>query len=190
MICLGPAFGKKKFQPRWACAGGLNRRGKQSKTGQSPPQAWRGFWGGASWMRDATLTAYVLLTLLLLWAAADRWAPYHGQAAACRLGYVYDGDTVELFCGVEKLTARLQGFDTPETKEPKCEAERALGKRATLRLRDLVATGEVAVYRHGYDKYGRVLITLTVAGRDVGDVLITEGLAHDYHGGARGGWCG
>lgn len=140
--------------------------------------------------RDPTLWAYVLLTLLVLWAAADRWAPYRGAEAACRVGYVYDGDTIEMLCGTEKLTARLQGFDTPETKAPQCPEELAQGKRATGRLRGLVKSGEVAIYRLGFDKYGRALITLTVDGRDVGEVLIAEGLAHDYHGGSRGGWCG
>lgn len=139
--------------------------------------------------RDSSLWAYVLLTLLILWAVADRFAPYHGRPADCRVGYVYDGDTVELLCGGEKLTARLQGFDTPETKAPKCAAELALGKRATERLRQLVATGGVQIYRHGVDKYGRTLITLTIRGAEVGAVMIAEGLAHDYHGGARGGWC-
>ncbi len=139
--------------------------------------------------RDPTLWAYILLTLLVLWAVADRFAPYRGQVADCRLGYVYDGDTVEMLCGAEKLTARLVGFDTPETKDPQCPEELALGKRATDRLRVLVRSGPVELYRLGHDKYGRDLVTLTVAGQDVGNVLVAEGLAHAYHGGARGGWC-
>lgn len=139
--------------------------------------------------RDPTLAAYILLTLLVFWTVADRYAPYRGQTADCRLGYVYDGDTVEMICGLEKLTARLVGFDTPEVKDPKCHAEAALGKRATERLRALVKSGPVEMYRLGHDKYGRELVTLTVAGRDVGEVLVAEGLAHAYHGGSRGGWC-
>lgn len=139
--------------------------------------------------RDPTLWAYILLTLLVLWAAADCYAPYRGQIADCRLGYVYDGDTVEMFCGGQKLTARLVGFDTPETKEPKCPEELALGKRATERLRVLVKSGPVQIYRLGHDKYGRDLVTLTIAGRDVADTLIAEGLAHAYHHGSRSGWC-
>jgi micrococcal nuclease len=139
--------------------------------------------------RDSTLAAYVLLTLLLMWSVADRFAPHYGTAADCRLGYVYDGDTVEIICGAEKRTARLVGFDTPETKEPDCAAERALGEKATLRLRALVKSGQVRLYLQGHDKYGRDLARLTVAGRDVGDILVGEGLAHAYHGGQRGGWC-
>lgn len=139
--------------------------------------------------RDLTLAAYVLLTLLVLWAVADRLAPYHGTPAACTIGYVYDGDTVELICGATRSTARLVGFDTPETKEPRCPAEAALGRRATERLRDLLRGGQVGIFRQGHDKYGRDLIVVTVAGRDVGDLLVAEGLAHAYHGGSRGGWC-
>ena len=100
---------------------------------------------------DTTLAAYVLLTLLLFWAVADRWAPHYGQASDCRLGYVYDGDTVEILCGADKRTARLVGFDTPETREPRCAAEAALGKRATERLRELVKSGPVTIHAQGHD---------------------------------------
>ena len=139
--------------------------------------------------RDPTLIAYILLTLLGLWAAADRFAPFRGTPADCRLGHVHDGDTVELLCGLEKRTARLQGFDTPETNDPRCPEEAALGAKATDRLRALVRQGEVRVFPLGQDRYGRDLVALTVAGRDVGAVLIAEGLARDYRGGRRGGWC-
>lgn len=139
--------------------------------------------------RDPALIAYVLLTLLVLWALADRLAPYHGRAAACSIGYVYDGDTVELICGASRSTARLVGFDTPETKEPRCPAEAALGRKATERLRALLRSGDLQVFAKGHDKFGRELITVTLDGRNIGDLLVAEGLAHAYHGGSRGGWC-
>lgn len=139
--------------------------------------------------RGPTLIAYVLLTLLGLWAVADRLAPDRGAVSGCLLGTVYDGDTVELLCGPENRRARLQGFDTPETRRPRCAAEAALGKRATARLRTLVKAGRVEIFPLGRDRYGRDLVRLTVEGRDVGEVLIAEGLARAYRGGARGGWC-
>lgn len=139
--------------------------------------------------RDATLLAYILLTVLGLWTFAEQAAPFRGPASDCRLGYVYDGDTVELHCGAQRRTGRLQGVDTPETKTPRCPAESALGQRATARLRALVKSGEVRIYLLGHDRYGRDLVRLTVAGRDAGAVLIAEGLARPYHGGARAGWC-
>lgn len=139
---------------------------------------------------SANLTAYILLTVLVLWAVADRFAPYHGQAeAGCMVGYVYDGDTVELLCDGQSLTARLQGFDAPETKSPKCASEAAWGQRATLRLRQLVQQPGVKVFRNGFDKYGRVLIVLTINGQDAAQIMVGQGLAVAYHGAARRNWC-
>lgn len=122
------------------------------------------------------------------------WLAVQGGAAApkradCRVGYVYDGDTVELICGAREYAARVVGLDTPETKEPRCVAEAEAGKRATLRLRALVAEGPVRLRRQGFDRYGRPLIRLWTGGRDVAQVLIGEGLAMRYRGGARPDWC-
>lgn len=140
--------------------------------------------------RSANLTAYILLTLLVLWSAADHFAPYHGVASAgCRIGFVYDGDTLELLCDGQSLTARLQGFDAPETRSPKCAAEAAWGHRATQRLRALVKRPGVQVFRDGYDKYRRALVVLTIDGRDVASIMVAEGLAVAYHGEARRNWC-
>lgn len=139
---------------------------------------------------SADLTAYIALTVLTLWSIADRYAPYYGAKAACAVGYVYDGDTVEMRCGISKHTARLVGYDAPETKSPKCPKELAWGNRATLRLRALLKSPDVVIYQQGFDKYGRDLVVVTVAGRDVADVMISEGLAVDYHGEKRRDWCG
>ena len=108
----------------------------------------------------------------------------------CRVAYIYDGDTIAMSCnGRPEVTARLQGFDTAETKEPGCDEELAHGSLATDRLRQLVKSGEVAIRRLGRDKYNRPLIRLTVDGEDVADTLIREGLAVAYSGGARIDWC-
>jgi len=134
-----------------------------------------------------------LLTCALMVALIEfaKWyAPYHDLTeAGCKLGYVYDGDTVELICDGESRTARIKGFDTPETRDPGCAAEAALGKAATERLRVLVNGGTVTLESHGRDKYGRVLTTLKVAGHDVGDTLVAEGLAVPYRDAARINWC-
>jgi endonuclease YncB( thermonuclease family) len=101
---------------------------------------------------------------------------------------VVDGDTVKAPYGV---TYRLLGFDAPETHFAKCDAERELGFAAKQRLEELLATSEVKVIESGKrDKYGRTLAQLTANGRDVGDILIGEGLARPYHGERRKSWCG
>ncbi len=139
---------------------------------------------------DIHLIIYCALTLLAMYSIAERFAPVDDlTAAGCRVGYVYDGDTIELICGSQKDTARLVGFDTPETKEPGCDAELALGKQATARLRVLVKAGDVVMIREGHDKYGRVLVTMRTGGRDVADMMVAEGLATYYRGGSRVDWC-
>jgi len=142
-----------------------------------------------------TLLVYICLTVFGLYAAAERIAPYHGLSeAGCRIGFVYDGDTVELLCGTSTQTARLVGFDTPETAPPRCEAERALGLRAKLRLGDLVARaqtrpGALRLDDRGRDRYDRRLVLMLIDGRDVAGIMVAEGLAVPYDGGARVDWC-
>ena len=87
---------------------------------------------------------------------------------------------------------RLMGFDAPETFQAKCDAELGLGKRAAERLKELLASGEDRIVESGkIDRYGRTLAHVTVNGRDVGGVLIGEGLARAYDGRTRReSWCG
>ena len=117
------------------------------------------------------------------------WERQMGTPGDCKVSYVYDGDTVALKCGLKEHTARVQGLDAPETKDPGCAEEAALGKRATERLRHLIRQGDVTYSALGYDKYGRQLIRLSVRGRDVAGTLVSEGLAERYAGGARINWC-
>jgi endonuclease YncB( thermonuclease family) len=114
---------------------------------------------------------------------------------------VVDGDTIT----VRRQQYRLVGFDAPETITAKCQRERDLGARATSRLRQLVAQGGLRLQRvacacppgteGSYScNYGRWCGALTVAGRDVGPILIGEGLARPYVCGRtscppRQGWC-
>ncbi len=135
------------------------------------------------------LWAYVLLTVLVLWSLADQIAPYDGVEAVCTIGYVYDGDTIEMMCDGQKLTARLLGFDAPETKTPRCAAEAEWGHRATLRLRALVQHPEIRLFRQGFDKYGRDLVVMRIGSQNLADIMISEGLAVAYSGGKRRDWC-
>ncbi len=98
---------------------------------------------------------------------------------------VTDGDTIRMSDGTP---VRLVGFNTPEKFEPQCDREAALGNRATERLRELVSSGKATVSKvacsckpgtEGTDRcnHGRSCGILRVDGRDVGQALISEGLA-------------
>ncbi|MFW5641616.1 MAG: thermonuclease family protein [Roseicyclus sp.] len=113
------------------------------------------------------------------------------SVAACRVTSVVDGDTVDMTCAATgPFRARLTGFDTPETFRPGCAAEARAARQATQRLRALVAQAQTVDARlGGTDRFGRRLVGLSLDGRDVGAVLIAEGLAVPYRGGRRIDWC-
>ncbi|MBM1222763.1 MULTISPECIES: thermonuclease family protein [Rhodobacterales] len=101
--------------------------------------------------------------------------------------YVIDGDTIDL--GGERF--RLVGLDTPETYDPQCAYEKALGDEATRRLRELIGSGELVelIVLPGRDRNDRGLARLYIGRADVAGILIGEGLAREYNGGRRQGWC-
>lgn len=131
----------------------------------------------------------VFLTLAGLVACADMRAPYLGVETGCSAGYVYDGDTIEMLCHGRKTTARLVGFDAPETKSPRCAAEAEWGHRATLRLRELAKQPQIELFQQGFDKYSRDLVVMRVGGVDVAEIMIDEALGVAYAGGKRRNWC-
>ena len=115
---------------------------------------------------------------------------------------VIDGDTIRIGTTVY----RLVGFDTPESgRNARCEREQKLAGDATRRLRQLVTEGDLSFTRvpcacqPGTEgtkacNYGRLCGTLKAGGRDVGTILIGEGLARSYVCSGtrcppRAGWC-
>jgi endonuclease YncB( thermonuclease family) len=118
---------------------------------------------------------------------------------------VIDGDTIRIHH--QRPDVRLVGFNAPETRGARCEAEAELGARATRRLRDLVRAGNLdfqfvpCACRPGTEgtracNYGRRCGTLKAGGRDVGAILIAEGLAAPFQCGPTrcprtpSPWCG
>lgn len=99
---------------------------------------------------------------------------------------VFDGDTIWL----QGVNLRLESFDTPEPHNDICggEREKALAHQASARLLDLLNNNAFNVEMHGKDRYDRTLATIRIGGRNVGDILISEGLARSWPNG-REFWC-
>jgi len=171
--------------------------------------------GRAHRRRKRTSVGELLLTAVIMGALAGAGAAWHGQpepapAAAparptatptgepavrahfglCHTGggrnCVVDGDTIWL----NGRNIRIADIDAPETHEYDCGQEKALGDRATRRLRQLVNSGPVTLgaIDRDEDSYGRKLRLVYVNGTGVGDTLVSEGLARYYEGGRRS-WC-
>jgi len=112
---------------------------------------------------------------------------------------VIDGDTFGIGCDargkncVEKI--RLKDVDTPETHDPKCGPEYQAGLKAKARFASLLR-GSVRIERLGPDPHRRTLARVYVAGGEVGEIMIREGVALPWRPGGRAKaeriahWCG
>lgn len=104
---------------------------------------------------------------------------------------VVDGDTYEVLIDGKTQRARLENADAPETGDrARCPEEREVGERATVWVREQIANHRVEVHSLGrLDKYKRLLVRVTVDGRDLGELLVVQGLGRFYRGERRMTWC-
>jgi endonuclease YncB( thermonuclease family) len=124
---------------------------------------------------------YLVFTCLLMFSGPILAAPIDSGEIR-----IVDGDTIRVYH--KHPNVRLVGFNAPETRRAACEAEGEQGAKATRRLRDLVRDGSLdfefiacscPTGTEGTPacNYGRRCGTLKAYGRDVGEILISEGLA-------------
>ncbi|TCA08600.1 thermonuclease family protein [Rhizobium leguminosarum bv. viciae] len=145
-------------------------------------------------IRDMMIVAVIALAGLLYSLFEMGKAAFEGASqlspiasvSANQAFTITDGDTVHVTG--EGAGTRLVGFNTPEKFSPQCEYERQLGERASARLLELVAQGSARLTKvacacapgtegTGKCNHGRSCGVLKVDGRDVGQILIAEGLA-------------
>jgi endonuclease YncB( thermonuclease family) len=135
-------------------------------------------------LRHPTGSIFLRKLALVLFIALSR--PVSAEPIDSADTRVIDGDTIRVYH--KQPNVRLVGFNAPETRRAACQAERELGAKATRRLRDLVRAGNLDfVYvacscPHGTEgtfacNYGRDCGTLKSNDRDVGAILVEEGLA-------------
>lgn len=100
---------------------------------------------------------------------------------------VWDGDSIRLGMGQQSEAVRIFNIDAPEM-EGRCIRETDLARQAKIRLAEILQGRRVEILRQGTDRYGRTLAAIRVEGRDVGDILVDEGLARTWAG-RREPWC-
>lgn len=92
------------------------------------------------------------------------------------LARVSDGDSFHL----GDARVRLLGLDAPELAQ-QCQASDQkkwpCGRRARDRMASLLNSGPVACQPQGHDRYGRLLAHCQIDGRDLGAIMVSEGLA-------------
>ncbi len=148
-------------------------------------------WRRAAGLRLARLAVFAPVAVIILLRLAELVSAYATPTTGCRVTRVIDGDTVGLSCpGRSENRGRLVGFDTPEIFSPGCASEWRRGMVATAYLRSLIwSAGRIETRSKGVDRYGRLLIVLSLDGKDVAGPMVSSGHARVYHGGVRSGWC-
>lgn len=143
---------------------------------------------GGAWMVAAVLGGVVAVTATVATGAtvSDPLSVYWS-----------DGDSGRLSDGTR---FRLHGVDAPETGGvgafggADCEAERAIGFEAKAVAVEMSREAEILVSKtYGADRYGRLVVDLSVNGEDMGDALVEAGALRDwdYDGGEKKpDWCG
>src|ERR1700747_3268603 len=127
-----------------------------------------------------TSTAIAVLAALIL-------APASAAAAdnLARQASVIDGDTLE----IHGTRIRLWGIDAPESSQL-CRGEDSLqyrcGAKAANDLDAFIAGRPVSCTPISLDQYGRTVATCSVDGADLGQWLVSNGLALDWPNYSRG----
>ena len=91
---------------------------------------------------------------------------------------VIDGDTIE----VSGQKVRLHGVDAPESRQTcqKGGVEWLCGQEASKAMRTIVGRSEVACEAIDTDRYGRIVGRCVADGHDIGEALVSQGLALAY----------
>lgn len=110
--------------------------------------------------------------------------------------YTIDGDSL-LFEALwspladnKTIIVRLDAVDSPEL-HAKCQEERVRALKAKEYVSNLLSKAKkIQVVPLGWDKFGgRLLGRVYADDVDVNDKLLREGLAREYHGEKKQGWC-
>jgi endonuclease YncB( thermonuclease family) len=160
----------------------------------------------SSYFRGGVFVIATLLSILAIWAflafsnggttTADAQVRVTSAPRIVQVDHVYDGDTFYflmpgMWPELARIGVRVRGIDTPEIKG-KCVQEVTRAKAARLFTYNLLKTtqGKVELYNVKWDKYGgRVDADVAIGGVPLARELIKNGLAREYFGGKRTGWC-
>ncbi|MBF0252037.1 MAG: thermonuclease family protein [Alphaproteobacteria bacterium] len=139
-----------------------------------------------------TLAAAVIMIFPFMASAQEET---YGAATVTAVRSVYDGDTFRVNVAGwpaligSNMPVRIAGIDAPEIKG-KCPSEIALAIKARDAAARLLGEGrliELVNIRRG--KYFRIVADVRIDGVDLGEVLVSLGLARPYRSGQRHRWC-
>ena len=132
-----------------------------------------------------------IVTLLFLVLSFSAWGDCSHTATRFNcVKYVknYDGDTVTVnIPGLhpivgKKISVRVNGIDTPE-KRTKDKCEKKLSRTAQKLTQSLLKNAKrIDLINVQRGKYFRIVADVIADGKNIGDILIKNKLAYEYHG--------
>ena len=136
---------------------------------------------------------YILLLLILTanTAIADNFL----ELREYRDRLCYDGDTCYVIAktlpeSLRNMSIRILGIDTPEIRAD-CPEEKELALQGRVFANDMFRNADnIEFHNLKWDKYGgRILADVYIDGISYKDEIIEAGLAREYYGGKKIGWC-
>jgi endonuclease YncB( thermonuclease family) len=138
-------------------------------------------------IREAKRALFVSVALVSLLCVAGLDATAEQTQHQVRVVRVVDGDTVEVRFNYDGSTdrVRLIGIDTPEVVDPRrpvqCFGRESFSPRARALLDGQTVLVETDPTQNTRDAYNRLLAYLWLPdGRNFGEVMISDGYAHEY----------
>jgi len=119
----------------------------------------------------------------------------YGNVFVSEVRSIYDADTFRASIDGwpdiigESMSIRVNGIDAAEMRG-KCQKEKDMAraaKKATVAMLREAKQIELRNMKRG--KYFRIIADVYVDGKNLGEALVKQGLAREYHGGKRKGWC-
>lgn len=112
-----------------------------------------------------------------------------GQTRKAKVIEIYDGDscTIAMWVGFQRYSFKLRlfGIDTPELRT-KNTAEKEAGYKAKDYLCGLILGKKVnIVFAEKEEKFGRLLGTIYLKGKNINQMMVTAGHAKEYFGGKK-----
>ena len=134
---------------------------------------------------------FLLLILIANVAVADDFL----ELREYRNRLCYDGDTCYVVAKtlpdtLRNMSIRILGIDTPEIRGD-CSEEKSLALQGRAFANDMFRNADNIEFSNlKWDKYGgRILADVYIDGMSYKDEIIEAGLAREYYGGKKIGWC-
>lgn len=119
----------------------------------------------------------------------------YNEIIVSQINSIYDGDTFRVdIAGYpavigNNIPIRINGVDTPEIRG-KCDSEKLLARQAKqFTVNALRNAKRVELKNIQRGKYFRLVADVYVDGVNLGNSLLKQKLAYEYHAGTKKSWC-